>query len=141
MASGVPQGATLGPLNFLLYVNDLPTTLSLGSECGVFADDTKILRHIQTNNDILTLQKDIDALYAWSKDWGLIFNETKCKILTVTKSQTIDPLNPPNYQLNNTKLEVTTSILDLGITIDHQLLWKDHIFAMVRSEPLVFMQI
>ena len=53
VASRVPQGATLGPLNFLLYVNDLPDTLTRGTECGIFADDMKILRSIQTNDDIV----------------------------------------------------------------------------------------
>ena len=71
--SGVPQGATLGPLNFLLYVNDLPDSLSQGTNCGIFADDTKILQHIITD-DVITLQHDINTLYKWSIDWGLNFN-------------------------------------------------------------------
>ena len=133
VASGVPQGATLGPLNFLLYVNDLPNSLNMDTECGVFADDTQILRDIKTNKDIETLQNDINALYTWSIDWGLKFNETKCKVLSIRKALTIDQLDSPNYQLNNIKLESTTTIQDLGITIDNQLSWSNHIYTTIRK--------
>ena len=71
--SGVPQGATLGPLNFLLFVNDLPESLSQGTQCGIFADDTKISRDILTDDDVKLLQRDIDNLYSWSLRWGSIY--------------------------------------------------------------------
>ena len=133
--SGVPQGATLGPLKFLLYNNDMPNVLSLDTTCGIFADDTKILRNIQTNDDIKLLQDNINALYNWSVLWGLTFNTGKCKILTISKgtNQLNDNLNPPTYSMNNTQLELTTEMADLGITVDDKLTWSTHINAMVRK--------
>ena len=93
--SGVPQGATLGPLHFLLYVNDLPDKLTIDTNCGIFADDTKIVRNILTNNDIKILQNDIDQLFHWSKGWGLNFNTSKCMVLSLKRTHLADKLNPP----------------------------------------------
>ena len=101
VASGVPQGATLGPLNFILYVNDLPNSLATGTECGIFADDTKILRHILTNLDISILQTDINRLFEWSTSWGLQFNIKKCMVLSVKKPHTKDNIDPPIYTMND----------------------------------------
>jgi hypothetical protein len=70
--SGVPQGSVLGPLLFLLYVNDLPEQLSVN--CLLFADDLKIW----SSNDPDGLQMDIDTVKRWSKDWGLPINDLKC---------------------------------------------------------------
>ena len=85
--SGVPQGATLGPLKFLLYVNDIPTNLTLGTQCGIFADDPKILRNIITNNDVKILQHNINSLYTWSTLWGLSVNTSKCMVLSAKRTQ------------------------------------------------------
>ena len=133
--SGVPQGATLGPLKFLLYVNDLPDVLSKGTQCGIFADDTKILRPITTNQDIHLLQQDIDSLFDWSKLWGLQFNIDKCMVLSAVRSHNKinDDLNLPHYTMNNKRLVLTTEIQDLGIKIDSKLTWANHINAMVRK--------
>ena len=124
--SGVPQGATLGLLSSLLFVNDRPTTLSIGTECGIFADDTKILRNITSNNDLLILQEDLNRLYDWSIQWGLRFNSSKCVVLTARRSQTVDHLNPPNYTLNDAPLHSSTEMQDLGVTVDSRLTWSKH---------------
>ena len=64
--SGIPQGSVLGPLHFVVYINDLPDVVC--SNVLLFADDTKIFRHVATKDDALQLQKDIDALARWSDD-------------------------------------------------------------------------
>ena len=81
--SGIPQGSVLGPLLFVIYINDLPDVVC--SNVLLFADDTKIFRQVATKDDALQLQEDIDALARWSDDWLLKFNIKKCHILTLGK--------------------------------------------------------
>ena len=76
--SEVPQGSVLGPILFLLYVNDIPSVVD--SHLLVFADDIKLYRRIQSENDIIQLQKDINNLLNWSNTWLLNFNIPKCKV-------------------------------------------------------------
>ena len=75
--SGVPQGSVLGPLLFLIYVNDIPDSVPHSSAL-LFADDTKLLKSIQTFNDSLDLQKDIDSMVDWCREWKFSLNENKC---------------------------------------------------------------
>ena len=75
--SGVPQGSVLGPLLFLLYINDMDD--SIKSSLLKFADDTKVLRKIYSEEDNTQLQKDLDSLVKWSQDWQMTFNTDKCK--------------------------------------------------------------
>ena len=72
--SGVPQGTVLGPLLFVLYINDiLDNTKSHGF---MFADDTKLFRQVTSKEDALVLQSDINLLDEWSKKWLLSFNKS-----------------------------------------------------------------
>ena len=81
--SGVPQGTVLGPLLFVLYINDiLDNTKSHGF---MFADDTKLFRQVTSKADALVLQSDINLLDEWSKKWLLSFNKTN-----VSRSSTVD---------------------------------------------------
>ena len=81
--SGVPQGTVLGPLLFVLYINDiLDNTKSHGF---MFADDTKLFRQVTSKEDALVLQSDINLLDEWSKKWLLSFNKSKCHVLTLGK--------------------------------------------------------
>ncbi len=79
--SGVPQGSILGPLLFVIYVNDMPEVVQ--SVCRLFADDTKLYRVIKSNSDIDILQDDIKRLCEWSNTWLLRFNIQKCKVLHI----------------------------------------------------------
>ena len=88
--SGVPQGSVLGPLLFLLYVNDLPE--SIKSECRLFADDT-LLYNTRENKQVL--QRDLDMLGSWSRRWQLSFNIDKCSVLSVK-----DCVSRPDYYLD-----------------------------------------
>jgi hypothetical protein len=76
LIGGIPQGSVLGPILFVIYINDLPREIK--SRSLLFADDTKIYRLIKSIADSNQLQKDLDCLVEWSKKWLLAFNESKC---------------------------------------------------------------
>ena len=75
--SGVTQGTVLGPLLFLLYINDLP--LSVRSSVRQFADDCLMYKTESSLDDAITFQHDLDSLHEWGSRWGMSFNVTKCK--------------------------------------------------------------
>ena len=81
VSSGVPQGSVLGPLLFLVYVNDIPEQV----ECNIsmFADDTKIYTAVKDIADTQRLQADLNSLAKWANDWLLRFNVKKCKYMSV----------------------------------------------------------
>ena len=75
--SGVPQGSILGPLLFLIYINDLQLSVTF-SRALLFADDTKCLLSIKSPIDSQNLQTDLDAVGAWERLWNMLVNEGKC---------------------------------------------------------------
>ena len=79
VTSGVPQGSVLGPLLFVLYVNDIPVTVS--SSSSMFADDTKLWRKVTDQAGRDGLQQDLVGLRGWSEDWLMDFNVDKCKVM------------------------------------------------------------
>ena len=85
--SGVPQGTVLGPLLFLIYINDMPNTVSQGTFIRLFADDCLAYRRIQTAEDQDILQKDLKALNDWTLKWGMRFNPAKCQIMHLARSR------------------------------------------------------
>jgi len=79
VVSGVPQGSILGPLLFLLFVNDIPDWII--TNITMFADDTKIWTQLSCPEDAVKLQQDLDMLSDWSAKWLLKFNPLKCKFM------------------------------------------------------------
>ena len=77
VTSGVPQGSVLGPLLFVLFINDLPDVVMHGSDVYLYADDTKIFRRITNEEDCDKLQEDLDELRKWSERWLLSFHPDK----------------------------------------------------------------
>nr|CAI5844474.1 unnamed protein product [Callosobruchus analis] len=126
--SGVPQGSNLGPLSFLYFINDLSDHLTCSKL--LFADDLKIYTEVNSTNDCLTLQNDLDILYEWCDVNKLHLNVNKCKICTFTKK--LHPVHF-NYQLDNINLARLFSVKDLGVTFDAKLEFVPHIENIVSS--------
>ena len=83
--SGVPQGTVLGPLLFLLFINDLPDCVE--SKTRQFADDCIIYRNVKTIKDCQELQNDLFKLTDWEQKWGMLFHPDKCNSMQVTRSR------------------------------------------------------
>ena len=120
--SGVPQGTVLGPLLFLIYINDLP--LNINSEVRLFADDCVMYHTITNDQDADTLQQDLHTLTQWQDNWQLKFNPDKCHVLKVTNSKTP---KQHTYTLGNSTLQETHSHTYLGVELSSDLKWKNHI--------------
>ena len=127
--SGIPQGSVLGPILFVLYINDLPDKIN--SDTLMFADDTKILRRIMSQEDSLELQKDVEELESWSDKWLLRFNIAKCHVLTVGKTE--DIVHTHDYELYGKPLEHVFEETDLGVTIDSELRFEEHISKKINK--------
>ena len=80
VVSGVPQGSILGPVLFLVFVNDLPSIFSF-SKVLLFADDAKCIMPIYSLQDCLNLQSDLSKLSDWCSVWNLLLNEDKCSAI------------------------------------------------------------
>ena len=123
VSSGVPQGSILGLLLFLLYENHLSNDVT-NSRIATFADDTKIFKTINSKSDALSLQNDLSNFHESSSSVNLELNNTKCKVLRVTRRH--NKLTYP-YKLNNTILESTDCEWDLGILTSSTLTWSQQV--------------
>ena len=122
VVSGVPQGSVLGPLLFLLFINDLPDNIT--SNTGLFADDCIVYRQIYSPEDCRVLQDDLDNLARWESKWGMAFYPQKCSVLSITRSRS--PIKF-TYKLKGHVLELQESTKYLGVDVQSSLSWKHHI--------------
>jgi len=132
--SGVPQGSNLGPLLFLLFINDINTAI-VHSDYLLYADDLKIFKSIQSISDSLSLQKDLDSLWRWSLENGLPFSIGKCHFLSFSRK--LDPLRF-SYNLGGNSLNKEKKTMDLGILFSEKLDFSEHIINLsVRSSKML----
>ena len=87
VTSGVPQGSILGPIMFLVYINDAPDYICSSSTIALSADDSKLYLVIIQPGCGNNLQKDLDGLHKWSQDWSMDFNGVKCKVMHISKKK------------------------------------------------------
>jgi len=81
VTSGIPQGSVLGPILFVIYINDMPDCVA--ATAYLFADDTKLYKEIRPPEDSNSLQRDLDILQEWPNTWLLKSHPNKCKVMTI----------------------------------------------------------
>ena len=128
VVSGVPQGTVLGPLLFLIYINDLPDNIH--SAVRLFADDCVLYREIKNEFDSHELQKDLNRLAQWEHDWQMHFNTQKCFDMRITHARHVKHYN---YTLGDSTLQETDSHPYLGVCITKDLTWNKHIHQITAS--------
>ena len=134
VCSGVPQGSVLGPLLFLVYVND--TDCGLEANISKFADDTKIFHEVSSLEEKEKIQTDLCKLLEWSKTWQMKFNASKCKVLHFGKSN-----QKHEYKIGETVLQGCTNEKDLGVHIQDNLKADKHVDESVKKANQILGQI
>ena len=126
-----PQGSVVGPILFVILINDLPDQFR--STVEIFACDTKIFRALHEPDDYSYLQDDLDRLVELSKLWQLHFNHSKCEVLHIGNS------NPSHsYTMSNIPLTKTDEEKDLGVIMDNELkLYKHTAYAVKKVSKML----
>lgn len=119
VGSGVPQGSVLGPLLFLIYINDLDRGIE--NTLVKFADDTKLGGLANSLESTKVIQDDLDRLQIWADTWQMKFNVAKCKVLHVGNKNIRQ-----EYFLGGLKLECSSQEKDLGVIVDQTLTGTSH---------------
>ena len=129
VVSGVPQGSILGPLLFVLYINDLPS-VAQNTKIALFADDAKCYIDVNSTSDCELLQADLNALVTWSNEWELNFHPSKCQVITMSRRR-----NPVifDYNMDGTSLSKIDTMKDLGVDISSKLVWDTHVNRVVKK--------
>ena len=133
VTSGVPQGSVLGPLLFVIFINDLPESVDADSLLVLFADDAKLSREVACVNDKEDVQENIDHMEKWSKDNGMYYHPDKCHALRIGKREQDlhDLFNP--YHLGPDVLKAVHEETDLGVIIDQDLNFEAHLAAKISK--------
>ena len=139
VVSGVPHGSVLGPVIFLIFINDLPSYV----ECfvGLFADDTKLYFTANCPTDCNVIQHDIDQMNKWSVCWLLMFNAKKCKVINDGNSYSHNQYTLKALDGSTLILEEVQSECDFGITFDSLLSFKEHVAQIVNKANSVIWMI
>ena len=125
VTSGIPQGSVLGPVLFVIFINDLPDAVR--SVVRIFADDTKMYGRAMTPEDVAEIQADIDKLSNWSDDWQLKFNTGKCSVMHLGHNNAKTTYNMKDNNDVRKDLKESEIEKDLGVHVDNKLSFHHHV--------------
>ena len=128
VTSGVLQGSILGPVLFALFINDLPNVLPDETMAALYANDTKVYKSIRSKADCEILRHALARLGSWSTDNNLDFNQSKCKVLTITRKKT--PLVYAYHMGSKYLLRVDIE-KDLGVDVCANFKWDVHTHTII----------
>ena len=128
--AGVPQGSILGPLLFLIFINDIVNNIQ--SNIRLLADDTGLYIIVENpNTAALTLNSDLGTIHHWADNWLVDFNPTKTTSLLISRKRI--PETHPTLKMNNTDISKKTTHKHLGITFNNSCTWSDHVKNIVEK--------
>ena len=116
----------MGPLLFLVYINDIDE--GIVSKLGKFADDSKLLNRVNTQADVESLKADLDKLEVWAEKWQMKFNVDKCSVMHIGKKNLYE-----NYQLCGATLKSSNNERDLGVVVDNNLKFTEQTNKAIRA--------
>ena len=134
VSAGVPQGSVLGPLLFIVYINDLANVVDC--KIKMFADDTCLYIDIDEPDKVenslsgaKTMNRNLESVKEWSNQWLVTFNASKTKSMIISNRD----VPHPDITFNGVKLENVSSHKHLGLIINKRLNWTEHVDAMLKS--------
>ena len=130
VTSGIPQGSVLGPILFVIYINDLPDVIQVMMR--MYADDSKILRRLNTPDHVNQVQVSVNQSVIWASIWQMFYHYKKCHHLHIGNNMedTAYTMETPNGKV---PIEKVQSEKDLGVTFDSKLNFTEHISSKVKK--------
>ena len=128
--AGVPQGSILGPLFFLVFINDI--VVEVNCSIKLFADDTTIyviIENVTAAGELLNL--NLDKVHKWSEKWLVNFNPQKTQSLLISRKT--HPVNHPPLQMNNIPVQEVDKHKHLGLIFNNNLHWGEHINCIIMK--------
>jgi predicted nucleic acid-binding Zn ribbon protein len=125
------QGSVLGPILFLIFINDITSASNDKVSIKLFADDVKLYSIIDIGSSTASLQQSIDYLVSWASNWQLNINISKCNVLSL-RNRSHSSVSVP-YYVNQVCLNNSNLVSDLGILVDTELTYNQHISSVIAK--------